>query len=207
MSVTLSLKRKPKKTLTCKPHSLSLSHPVANSSSFFQEQSALNNLEVEVAYNPLHLKSNLYKYLKSSLYKPPHRQQPQPREQRPERHQPRQVSPCVCEQPGRGLMFPPGHIPAECALLVKFLQEGCWQLPVPSRAGCSTSKARHSQHLLPQGAFVFVSVLQPQSRAKAAVAPLLMAPSPLQMFRPAAAARRGSCEGSLLPKEYEEFLQ
>ncbi|CAN8207883.1 unnamed protein product [Coccothraustes coccothraustes] len=100
-------------------------------------ESALNNLEVEVAYNPLHLKSNLYKYLKSSLYKPPHRQQPQPREQRPERHQPR----------------------------------------------------------------------QPQSRAKAAVAPLLMAPSPLQTFRPAAAARRGSCEGSLLPKEYEEFLQ
>ncbi|XP_054489700.2 meiosis 1 arrest protein [Agelaius phoeniceus] len=101
-------------------------------------ESALNNLEVEVAYNPLHQKSNLYKYLKSSLYKPPHRQQPQPREQRPERHQPR----------------------------------------------------------------------QPQSRAKAAVAPLLMAPSPLQTFRPAAAAaRRGSCEGSLLPKEYEEFLQ
>ncbi|XP_048159242.1 meiosis 1 arrest protein isoform X1 [Corvus hawaiiensis] len=99
-------------------------------------ESALNNLEVEVAYNPLHLKSNLYKYLKSSLYKPPHRQQPQPREHRPERHQPR----------------------------------------------------------------------QPQSRAKAAVAPLLMAPSPLQTFRPAA-ARRGSCEGSLLPKEYEEFLQ
>ncbi|XP_058695064.1 meiosis 1 arrest protein isoform X2 [Poecile atricapillus] len=100
--------------------------------------SALNNLEVEVAYNPLHLKSNLYRYLKSSLYKPPHRQQPQPREQRPERHQPR----------------------------------------------------------------------QPQSRAKAAVAPLLMAPSPLQTSRPAAAAaRRGSCEGSLLPKEYEEFLQ
>ncbi|NXS87437.1 M1AP protein, partial [Erpornis zantholeuca] len=94
-------------------------------------ESALNNLEVEVAYNPLHLKSNLYKYLKSSLYKPPHRQQPQPREQRPERHQPR----------------------------------------------------------------------QPQSRAKAAVAPLLMAPSPLQTFRPAAVARRGSCEGSLLPKE------
>ncbi|XP_023773705.1 meiosis 1 arrest protein isoform X3 [Cyanistes caeruleus] len=101
------------------------------------EQSALNNLEVEVAYNPLHLKSNLYRYLKSSLYKPPHRQQPQPREQRPERHQPR----------------------------------------------------------------------QPQSRAKAAVAPLLMAPSPLQTSRPAAAARKGSCEGSLLHKEYEEFLQ
>ncbi|NXO40091.1 M1AP protein, partial [Locustella ochotensis] len=94
-------------------------------------ESALNSLEVEVAYNPLHLKSNLYKYLKSSLYKPLHRQQPQPREQRPERHQPR----------------------------------------------------------------------QPQSRAKAAVAPLLMAPSPLQTFRPAAAARRGSWEGSLHSKE------
>ncbi|NWV36784.1 M1AP protein, partial [Grantiella picta] len=105
------------------------------------KQSALNNLEVEVAYNPLHLRSNLYKYLKSSLYKPPHRQQPQPREQRPERHQPRQVSPCP---------------------------------------------------------------LLPQNRAKAAVAPLLMASSPLQTFRPAAAARRGSCEGSLLRKDYEE---
>lgn len=88
-----NLKKKPKNTQTHKPHSLYLSHPVANPSSFFQ--SALNSLEVEVAYNPLHLKSNLYKSLKSSLYKPPHRQQPQPREQRPERHQPRQVSPCV----------------------------------------------------------------------------------------------------------------
>ncbi|NWT07295.1 M1AP protein, partial [Mionectes macconnelli] len=102
------------------------------------EQSALNSLEVEVAYNPLHLKSNLYKYLKSSLYKPPHRQQAQPREQRSERHQPKQVSP-----------------------------------------------------------------LPPQSRAKAAVAPLLMAPSPLQTFRPAA-ARRDSCERSPLPREYDE---
>ncbi|NXX80068.1 M1AP protein, partial [Urocolius indicus] len=53
-------------------------------------ESALNSLEVEVAYNPLHLKSNLYKYLKSVLYKPVHRQQVQPREQRPERHQPKQ---------------------------------------------------------------------------------------------------------------------
>ncbi|XP_064509785.1 meiosis 1 arrest protein isoform X2 [Pseudopipra pipra] len=99
-------------------------------------ESALNSLEVEVAYNPLHLKSNLYKYLKSWLYKAPHRQQAQPREQRPERHQPK----------------------------------------------------------------------QPQSRAKAAVAPLLMAPSPLQTFRPAA-ARRDSCERSPLPREYDEFLQ
>ncbi|XP_029814276.1 meiosis 1 arrest protein isoform X2 [Manacus vitellinus] len=94
-------------------------------------ESALNSLEVEVAYNPLHLKSNLYKYLKSSLYKPPHRQQAQPREQRPERHQPK----------------------------------------------------------------------QPQSRAKAAVAPLLMAPSPLQTFRPAA-ARRDCCERSPLPRDF-----
>ncbi|NXM72505.1 M1AP protein, partial [Serilophus lunatus] len=93
-------------------------------------ESALNSLEVEVAYNPLHLKSNLYKYLKNSLYKPPHRQQVQPREQRPERHQPKQT----------------------------------------------------------------------QSRAKAAVAPLLMAPSALQTFRPAP-ARRDSCEHSPLPKE------
>ncbi|XP_064304733.1 meiosis 1 arrest protein [Phalacrocorax carbo] len=99
-------------------------------------ESALNSLEVEVAYNPLHLKSNLYKYLKSMLYKPLHRQQAQPRDQRPERHQPK-------------------------------------------------------QH---------------QSRAKATVAPLLMAPPPLQAFRPAA-TRRDSCERSLLPKEYDEFLQ
>ncbi|NWQ83483.1 M1AP protein, partial [Columbina picui] len=53
-------------------------------------ESALNSLEVEVAYNPLHLKSNLYKYLKSVLYKPLQRQQAQPRDQRPERHQPKQ---------------------------------------------------------------------------------------------------------------------
>ncbi|KAM9286256.1 LOW QUALITY PROTEIN: meiosis 1 arrest protein [Cariama cristata] len=99
-------------------------------------ESALNSLEVEVAYNPLHLKSNLYKYLKSMLYKPLHRQQAQLRDQRPERHQPK-------------------------------------------------------QH---------------QSRAKATVAPLLMAPSPVQVLR-AAAVRRESCERSLLPKEYDEFLQ
>ncbi|XP_059673636.1 meiosis 1 arrest protein [Gavia stellata] len=99
-------------------------------------ESALNSLEVEVAYNPLHVKSNLYKYLKSVLYKPLHRQQAQPRDQRPERHQPK-------------------------------------------------------QH---------------QSRAKATVAPLLMAASPVQVFRPAA-VRRDSCERSLLPKEYDEFLQ
>lgn len=67
---------------------------------FSPKQSALNNLEVEVAYNPLQLKSNLYKYLRSSLYKPLHRQQPQPREQR---HQPKQVSPsplCVSSLDG-----------------------------------------------------------------------------------------------------------
>ncbi|NXW86896.1 M1AP protein, partial [Alopecoenas beccarii] len=107
------------------------------------EQSALNSLEVEVAYNPLHLKSNLYKYLKSVLYKPLQRQQAQPRDQRPERPQPKQVR--------------------------------------------------------------SVPVLQHQSRAKATVAPLLMAPSPAQALRPAA-ARRDSCERSLLPKEDDEFL-
>ncbi|NXL39071.1 M1AP protein, partial [Glaucidium brasilianum] len=93
-------------------------------------ESALNSLEVEVAYNPLHIKSNLYKYLKSVLYKPLHWQQAQPRDQRPERHQPK-------------------------------------------------------QH---------------QSRARATVAPLLMAPAPVQAFRPAA-VRRDSCERSSLPKE------
>uniref|UniRef100_A0A8C4KHD3 Meiosis 1 associated protein n=1 Tax=Dromaius novaehollandiae TaxID=8790 RepID=A0A8C4KHD3_DRONO len=99
-------------------------------------QCALNSLEVEVTYNPLHLKNNLYKYLKSMLHRPTHRQQAQPREQRPERHQPK-------------------------------------------------------QH---------------QSRAKATVAPLLMAPSPVQVFRPAA-VRRDSCEHSLLPEEDDGFLQ
>ncbi|NXG76118.1 M1AP protein, partial [Baryphthengus martii] len=53
-------------------------------------ESALNSLEVEVAYNPLHLKTNLYEHLKNMLYKPLHRQQAQPRDQRPERHQPKQ---------------------------------------------------------------------------------------------------------------------
>ncbi|NXA56785.1 M1AP protein, partial [Nothocercus julius] len=54
------------------------------------EQSALNSLEVEVTYNPLHLKNNLYKYLKNVLHRPMQRQQAQPRDQRPERHQPKQ---------------------------------------------------------------------------------------------------------------------
>ncbi|KFV55639.1 Meiosis 1 arrest protein, partial [Tyto alba] len=108
-------------------------HPETTMFFLLSEQSALNRLEVEVAYNPLHIKSNLYKYLKSMLYKPLHWQQAQPRDQRPERHQPK-------------------------------------------------------QH---------------QSRAKATVAPLLMAPSPVQVFRPAA-VRRYSCERSLLPKEYDE---
>ncbi|XP_053922135.1 meiosis 1 arrest protein isoform X2 [Cuculus canorus] len=98
-------------------------------------ESALNSLEVEVTYNPLHLKSNLYKYLKSMLYKPLHRQPAQPRDLRQERHQPKQQ----------------------------------------------------------------------QSRARAAVAPLLMAPSPAPAFR-SAVARRGSCEPSPLPKEDDEFL-
>ncbi|KFV90656.1 Meiosis 1 arrest protein, partial [Eurypyga helias] len=107
------------------------------------EQSALNSLEVEVAYNPLHLKSNLYKYLKSMLYKSLHRPQAQPRDQRPERHQPKQVHLC------------------------------------------------------------FVPVLQHQGRAKAMVAPLLMASSPVQVFQPAA-ARRDSCERSLPPREHDD---
>uniref|UniRef100_A0A8B9PT30 Meiosis 1 associated protein n=1 Tax=Apteryx owenii TaxID=8824 RepID=A0A8B9PT30_APTOW len=55
-------------------------------------ESALNSLEVEVTYNPLHLKNNLYKYLKNMLHRPMHRQQAQPRDQRPERHQPKQLS-------------------------------------------------------------------------------------------------------------------
>ncbi|NXG59641.1 M1AP protein, partial [Hemiprocne comata] len=93
-------------------------------------ESALNSLEVEVAYNPLHLKSNLYKYLKSTLYKPLPRQQAQPRDQRLERHQPKQHP----------------------------------------------------------------------SRAKATVAPLRMAPSPVQVFRPAG-VRRDACEHSLFPEE------
>uniref|UniRef100_A0A8C6ZZU8 Meiosis 1 associated protein n=1 Tax=Nothoprocta perdicaria TaxID=30464 RepID=A0A8C6ZZU8_NOTPE len=54
-------------------------------------ESALNSLEVEVTYNPLHLRNNLYKYLKNVLRRPVQRQQAQPREQRPERHQPKQV--------------------------------------------------------------------------------------------------------------------
>uniref|UniRef100_A0A8B9FC62 Meiosis 1 associated protein n=1 Tax=Amazona collaria TaxID=241587 RepID=A0A8B9FC62_9PSIT len=127
-------------------------------------ESALNSLEVEVAYNPLHLKSNLYKYLKSTLYKPLHRQQAQPRDQRPERHQPKQVCP----------------LPLTTLPSVRSCPSGVHSCSVP--------------------------VLQHQSRAKATVAPLLMAPSPAQAFRPAA-ARRDSCERSLLPKEYEEFLQ
>lgn len=93
-------KKKPStiKTTTKKPKqtpqpllTLTLPHLIITRFFLLSEQSALNSLEVEVAYNPLHLKSNLYKYLKSVLYKPLHRQQAQPRDQRPERHQPKQV--------------------------------------------------------------------------------------------------------------------
>uniref|UniRef100_A0A663NEX9 Meiosis 1 associated protein n=1 Tax=Athene cunicularia TaxID=194338 RepID=A0A663NEX9_ATHCN len=68
-------------------------------------ESALNSLEVEVAYNPLHIKSNLYKYLKSVLHKPLHWQQAQPRDQRPERHQPKQV----CVLPSAASALPPAE--------------------------------------------------------------------------------------------------
>lgn len=64
---------------------------------------------------------------------------------------------------------------------------------------CGTSQCLlHKEHLH------FVPVLQHQSRAKATVAPLLMAPSPVQVSR-AAAVQRDSC--SLLTKKYDEFLQ
>lgn len=53
---------------------------------------------------------------------------------------------------------------------------------------------------------IFLPALQHQSRAKATVAPLLMAPSPAQLFRPAV-VKRDSSEYSFLPKEDDEFLQ
>uniref|UniRef100_A0A8C7A4X1 Meiosis 1 associated protein n=1 Tax=Nothoprocta perdicaria TaxID=30464 RepID=A0A8C7A4X1_NOTPE len=65
-------------------------HPERVSLQNFLPRSALNSLEVEVTYNPLHLRNNLYKYLKNVLRRPVQRQQAQPREQRPERHQPKQ---------------------------------------------------------------------------------------------------------------------
>lgn len=68
---------------------------------------------------------------------------------------------------------------------------------------CAVGKAGASFHKVHS---YFVPVLQHQSRAKATVAPLPMAPSPVQVFRPAV-VRRDPCEHSLLPKEYDEFLQ
>ncbi|KAM9142552.1 meiosis 1 arrest protein [Pangshura tecta] len=54
-------------------------------------ESALNSLEVEPRYNPLDVKSNLYKYLVSEFSRPQYRQQAQPKEHRPgERHHSRQ---------------------------------------------------------------------------------------------------------------------
>uniref|UniRef100_A0A8C0J4N8 Meiosis 1 associated protein n=1 Tax=Chelonoidis abingdonii TaxID=106734 RepID=A0A8C0J4N8_CHEAB len=46
-------------------------------------ESALNSLEVEPRYNPLHVKSNLYKYLVSEFSRPQYRQQAQPKEHHP----------------------------------------------------------------------------------------------------------------------------
>ncbi|XP_044874747.1 meiosis 1 arrest protein [Mauremys mutica] len=54
-------------------------------------ESALNSLEVEPRYNPLDVKSNLYKYLVSEFSRPQYRQQAQPKEHRSgERHHSRQ---------------------------------------------------------------------------------------------------------------------
>ncbi|KAH1170114.1 hypothetical protein KIL84_001099, partial [Mauremys mutica] len=59
--------------------------------SLLSEQSALNSLEVEPRYNPLDVKSNLYKYLVSEFSRPQYRQQAQPKEHRSgERHHSRQ---------------------------------------------------------------------------------------------------------------------
>lgn len=49
------------------------------------------------------------------------------------------------------------------------------------------------------------SPIEHQSRAKATVAPLLMAPSPAQLFRPAG-VRRDSCAHSFLPTEDDKIL-
>ncbi|XP_067414946.1 meiosis 1 arrest protein [Emydura macquarii macquarii] len=99
-------------------------------------ESALNSLEVEPSYNPLHVKSNLYKYLVSRLSRPQYRQQVQPKDQRPgERH--------------------------------------------------------HSR--------------QHQSKAKAMVAPLPLAPPPAKAFR-SSAARKDTRELSLFYDEDNEFL-
>lgn len=66
--------------------------PAGTCVSLLSEQSALNSLEVEPRYNPLHVKSNLYKYLVSGFSRPQYRQQAQPKEHRPgERHHSRQV--------------------------------------------------------------------------------------------------------------------
>lgn len=96
-----------------------MSHLIATRFFFLSEQSALNSLEVEVTYNPLYLKSNLYKYLKSMLYRPLHRQQPQPRDQRAERHQPKQVRPSSLTNIDRHYLV----------LLICFLQKGRGQFP------------------------------------------------------------------------------
>ncbi|CAM5110643.1 unnamed protein product [Eretmochelys imbricata] len=99
-------------------------------------ESALNSLEVEPRYNPLHVKSNLYKYLVSGFSRPQYRQQAQPKVHRPgERH--------------------------------------------------------HSR--------------QHQSKAKATVAPLLLAPQPSKAFI-SSAARKDACELSLFSNEDDEFL-
>lgn len=83
--------KKPPMIMIIKACSLHLAYVITTSFFLLSEQSALNSLEVEVTYNPLHLKSNLYKHLKSILYRPLHRQQAQHRDQRPERHQSKQV--------------------------------------------------------------------------------------------------------------------
>ncbi|KAK6493399.1 meiosis 1 arrest protein [Huso huso] len=56
-------------------------------------QSSLDVLDVDPAYNPLALKSNLYKHLRGLLGRTPYRQQTQRREQRPPEQPPHRQNP------------------------------------------------------------------------------------------------------------------
>lgn len=144
-STTLSLKKKPKKPQTCKPHSLYLSHPVANSSSFFLAERP-EQLGSGSCLQPFAPEEQLVQIPEEFLVQTstpaaapapgaaPGAAPAQAGESLP-----------VFEQPGWGLMSPPGHIPAG--------------------DGCSTIEARHRQHLLPQG-FVFCPSLSCSLRAE-----------------------------------------
>lgn len=144
-STTLSLKKKPKKPQTCKPHSLYLSHPVANSSSFFLAERP-EQLGSGSCLQPLAPEEQLVQIPEGFLVQTAPAAAPAPGAAPGAAPAQAGESLPVFEQPGWGLMSPPGHIPADCALLVTF-QQGTGV--APSRRGTGSTSSHKGLCFVP----------------------------------------------------------